>query len=304
MKVLYITSVFLIYIIIFFIYFTNNNSLIYGQSSSPYFITKWGSQGSGDGQFNSPRGIEVDTYGNVYVADAGNHRIQKFDDRHLFIMRLGSQGSGDGQFNSPFDIAIDSSGIAFVTDNQNNNVQGFYNSTIIMTFGTLGQNDGEFRGITGISIDPQGNLYVPNYASPQRVQKFTYDGKFIGWIGKCNAGANCDTNNQRAKDFGCNSNTCTPDNYGSGDGQFWIPTFVSEDKKNDSIYISDTYNHRVQKFTYDGKFIGWIGKCNAGANCDTNNQRGERLWVQYKLLFRTFQWISSWPIQFPIRYRC
>ncbi len=42
------------------------------------FLTTWGSQGTGEGQFNTPVGIAVDASGNVYVADANNHRIQKF----------------------------------------------------------------------------------------------------------------------------------------------------------------------------------------------------------------------------------
>jgi tripartite motif-containing protein 71 len=42
------------------------------------FIINVGSGGNGDGQFNSPRGIAVDFEGNLYVADTGNYRIQKF----------------------------------------------------------------------------------------------------------------------------------------------------------------------------------------------------------------------------------
>src|SRR4030042_1741132 len=65
------------------------------------FVTKWGSPGSGDGQFNYPAGVAVDSSGNVYVADLGNHRIQKFDSSGGFITKWGSSGSGDGQFNYP-----------------------------------------------------------------------------------------------------------------------------------------------------------------------------------------------------------
>jgi len=42
------------------------------------FITKWGSKGTKDGQFKTPTCVAVDSSGNVYVADYGNNRIQKF----------------------------------------------------------------------------------------------------------------------------------------------------------------------------------------------------------------------------------
>ena len=41
-------------------------------------ITKWGSGGTGDGEFDSPNSIAVDSSGNVYVADSWNDRIPKF----------------------------------------------------------------------------------------------------------------------------------------------------------------------------------------------------------------------------------
>ena len=59
-----------------FDFFINNR--IQKFDSSGNFITKWGSNGSGDGQFNGPQGVAVDGSGNVYVVDAYNHRIQKF----------------------------------------------------------------------------------------------------------------------------------------------------------------------------------------------------------------------------------
>ena len=54
------------------------------------FLNSWGSTGSGDGQFSSPKGIAVSGTGQVYVADLGNDRIQRFgadDTAHRFERR-------------------------------------------------------------------------------------------------------------------------------------------------------------------------------------------------------------------------
>ena len=46
----------------------------------------------------APSGIDTDRFDNVYVADFGNHRIQKFSPDGELIDAVGSSGSGDGQF--------------------------------------------------------------------------------------------------------------------------------------------------------------------------------------------------------------
>ena len=40
------------------------------------FMLKFGSNGEGNGQFNAPTGVAVDSTGNIIVADWGNSRIQ------------------------------------------------------------------------------------------------------------------------------------------------------------------------------------------------------------------------------------
>jgi hypothetical protein len=88
-------------------------------SSTGTFITKWGSEGTGNGQFKSTGGIAVDPFGNVFVADSDNHRIQKFKLANpcpsgttqivsgvCFVTKWGSPGTANGQFKSPFSIAI------------------------------------------------------------------------------------------------------------------------------------------------------------------------------------------------------
>ncbi len=80
-----------------------------GLGKPPAFLAKWGSEGSGDGQFRSPWGIAVDASGNVYVADFGNDRVQKFGPDGAFITKWGSEGTGDGQFayQNPTGLAVD-----------------------------------------------------------------------------------------------------------------------------------------------------------------------------------------------------
>ena len=71
---------------------------------------KWGSAGSGPGQFNMPWGI-VDREGDVYVSDWRNDRIQKFASRRAVLMQFGTSGTGEGQFNRPSGVAVDQEGV-------------------------------------------------------------------------------------------------------------------------------------------------------------------------------------------------
>ena len=53
----------------------------------------WGQTGSGQGQFNKIRGIASDAAGNIYVADAGNKRIQVFDGEGTFKSQITGIGT-------------------------------------------------------------------------------------------------------------------------------------------------------------------------------------------------------------------
>jgi len=45
------------------------------QAAETYvFVTKWGTERSGNGQFVHPYDVAVDSTGNVYVVDGGNNR--------------------------------------------------------------------------------------------------------------------------------------------------------------------------------------------------------------------------------------
>ena len=42
------------------------------------FLGNWGGRGFNDSQVSNPEGIAVDKLGNIYVADTGNNRVEKF----------------------------------------------------------------------------------------------------------------------------------------------------------------------------------------------------------------------------------
>jgi tripartite motif-containing protein 71 len=61
----------------------------------------------------------------VYVADAGNSRVQVFTAFGIPLAEWGSRGTGPGQFRSPSDVAVDAAGHVYVMDMANNRVQVF-----------------------------------------------------------------------------------------------------------------------------------------------------------------------------------
>ena len=74
------------------------------------FITKWDSQGNGTGQLSLPHSIDIDLAGNVYVADSGNSRVQKFTSDGQFVTKWGTDGLDDGQFKILHDVEVSPSG--------------------------------------------------------------------------------------------------------------------------------------------------------------------------------------------------
>src|SRR5205807_1540120 len=98
------------------------------------FLLKWGAPlGAGNGELNSPTGVAIDPSGNVYVADTGNHRIQKFDASGAFLTGWGTLGAGDGEFERPAGVAADGSGNVYVVEFDNPRIQKFDASGTFLT---------------------------------------------------------------------------------------------------------------------------------------------------------------------------
>ena len=98
----------------------------------PPFVLKWGTSGGGDGQFFFPIGLAPDGAGNIYVADFGNQRVQKFDSDGVFLTAWGMVD----QLSQPFGVAADAVGNIYVIGR---NVEKFdSNGVLLATWGTFG----------------------------------------------------------------------------------------------------------------------------------------------------------------------
>ena len=135
------------------------------------FSSSFGSRGSGDGQFNEPWNVALDSTGNVYVANCGGDCIQVFTAEGKFMRRFGKKGSGDGELNSPFSVSIDSDNIVYVTEQINHCVSMFTSEgQFLRSFGTWGKGPGQFQGPFGIAVD-RGLVYVCDHSN-DRLQIF------------------------------------------------------------------------------------------------------------------------------------
>jgi DNA-binding beta-propeller fold protein YncE len=76
----------------------------------------FGTYGSGNGQFNNPIDLVMDSSNNIYVADNSNHRIQVFDSNGNYLTQFGNSGPTGEQLKDPVAVAISSNGDVYVTD--------------------------------------------------------------------------------------------------------------------------------------------------------------------------------------------
>ncbi len=227
------------------------------------------SSGTGDGEFNNCEGVDFDSLGNLYVVDASNARIHKWDSAMVYQGWVGkghtsgfatggtcSAGSGDGEMNYPEEILVLPDDSFLVTDSGNHRVQKWDSSGSYIGWigkghtagwtaggtGSSGTGDGEFNTPLGIWLTIDNELLVADFLN-HRVQLWTLAGSYIGWIGK--------THTSGFVSGGTASS-------GSGDGQFNRPAGLFVDTVG-SIYVADFNNHRIQKWSKSGVYIGWIG---------------------------------------------
>jgi tripartite motif-containing protein 71 len=212
-------------------------------------IRTWGTLGTGDGQFGnpahpgiaSPWNVKLDSYGNVYVADVANERIEVFTANGTFIGKFGSPNTNHsfpptpvpGEFLDVYGMAVDANGNVYVTEASS--VQVFDNKgNFLFLWGSWGQGPGQFDYPGDLVIGGSGAIYVAGWAT-QRIDVFTGNGTFLtSWLG-----------------------------YGTGNGQFAYPVGVAVNG-NGNFYVTDTQNHRIQVFDNRGTFLRKWGSYGSG----------------------------------------
>ena len=212
------------------------------------FLEVWGNSGSGEGEFDfttvgwggyDQAAIAFAPDGAFYVADPGNHRIQKFDPDQGFLTAWGSKGQEPEQFDTPIDLVVDGQGRVYVLDSFSSTVSPAPETGAVQVFdaygrfladwGELGSEPGQLNGPFGIGLDPDGTLLIAEFDN-NRVQRFTLEGELLdGWGG-----------------------------YGTADGKFIWAMDAAVDAAG-RVFVTDYSNSRVQVFDRDGQFLAAFG---------------------------------------------
>ncbi|MEK7405400.1 MAG: IPT/TIG domain-containing protein [Acidobacteriota bacterium] len=195
-------------------------------------------------QLKVPRGLAVDSRGNLYIADSWNCRVRRVapDGTITTVAGKGTYGyKGDGgravdaELGAVQGLALDAQGNLYISDPYNHCVRKMLPDGRIRTaaggggYGTGG--DGvlgescQLRYPRGVAVDAQGNLYIADSAN-HRVRKVT-PGNAIGTVAGSGA-------------WGYEG-----DGAAAGCAQFNYPYALATDARG-VLYIADARNYRVR----------------------------------------------------------
>jgi sugar lactone lactonase YvrE/plastocyanin len=195
------------------------------------YVTQFGSEGSGDGQFDHPGDVAIDPGGDLFVLDRGNDRVEVFSEAGEYLRQFGSAGSGNGQMSGPDGLAVNSEGDVWVLDTGNGRIEEFSESGVFMRTagaGLVGTSE-------GIAVDRHGDVWV----------SVTYEGHLVVFNGE----------GEYLKTVG---------SEGSAPGQLDEPEGLTVDTSGD-VWVAEWSNNRVQEFNEAGEYLSEFGSAGSGA---------------------------------------
>jgi RHS repeat-associated protein len=218
-----------------FNYDPNSNLATTSTTTGLDHSSDFGSSGSGDGEFDTPPDVALDGSGDVWVADAGNDRLEQFTAAGSFLQSVGTLGSGSGELDDPQGVAVNkTAGDVYVADTANNRIEEFTTAgSYVRSFGSYGTANGDLNAPTGIAVDGYGDVWVADTGN-DRVEEFSSSGTYIQKVGSA----------------------------GSGDGELSSPDGVALTAGD--IYVADPGNHRIERFNTAGAYIGQFGSSGSG----------------------------------------
>jgi sugar lactone lactonase YvrE len=189
--------------------------------------------------------LDVDSFGNVYIADFDNNRIRRVDTAGVIttIAGTGRPGvSGDGglataaQLDGPNGVFVDAGGNVYLAQSRNAVIRRIDADGVITTIAGTGQ-----MGYTGdgglatearldspehVAVDAEGNIYIEDTGN-HCVRKVGADGIITTIVGVCETG------------FGGDGGPATEARLSEPSGMLLAPDRV--------LYIADSANHRVRR---------------------------------------------------------
>ncbi len=139
-----------------------------------------GGQGWGNDQFDRPAGLWAKNGLDVFVADFGNHRIQRFDKNLAFVSSFSTRDNDnpDERFGYPLDVSLSRLGELYICDSENERiVKVGPTNTVERTFGGYGAGPGRLYKPVMVKCGPDDNVYV---LDPPRLMTFDTFGNALG----------------------------------------------------------------------------------------------------------------------------
>ena len=235
------------------------------------YVKTIGRTGQGAGEFLMPMGLVIDAYGQLYVADAGNNRVQVIDSNGHFIAEFGNFGWREGEFDFPNDVAL-SLDTLYVADTGNNRVQ-YCNLVNRIFYPLIPTSEAfQFDAPEGIGIGRNGEVFVVDTLNHRWVQ-FSRNLVPVFAMGSFGSSREqfwdptdlvinphgtvyvVDTGNNSIKSYDFSGNPIrTWGEKGTALGQFREPKRLAIDAWN-YLYITDSGNRRIQVFTPEGQAV-------------------------------------------------